>query len=570
MRQPEIPSNPNNAGQQNSPSQQQHRQARIAQLLLDISQSLNRNLNTREALDAGLNALAQETEMTHGTIAVVQRETGDFEIKLAYGQCPEDSRCFCEAITRKVIERESPAIIQEAPRGITFLEDIREILSDSSGKIGHSIFICVPLHDAGGEIIGALGADKLFPTGATPEEELQLLSDLAGLFAQAVNIRLEAAERERVLREERDFLQSENLNHFNPGNIVGNSHAIRQVCHLIHQVAPSNVCVLITGEGGTGKELAAEAIHINSPRAGKPFIRASLASIPENMIESEMFGFKRSPLTGAVSIHKGLLEMANEGTLFLDEISHLPMSMQVRLLRVLQEKEFDRPGSNEPVHVDVRILSSTKRNLEELIQKFQFRMDLYYRLNLVPIYIPPLRERKTDILALTEHFISHAEEKHGKHVSRISSCAIDLMMQYHWPGNIRELENCIERAVLLTTNGVIYGHHLPLVLQTADDKNMFAQSRLEASLAALEREMIVDALRTARGNGTRAAQALGISERLIRLRIAKYRIDPKQYKRMPKSQQNDRSSMNTRTPKKRNASDEWEISEDTGSKKLHL
>jgi Nif-specific regulatory protein len=288
--------------------------------------------------------------------------------------------------------------------------------------------------------------------------------------------------------------------------------------------------VLITGESGVGKELVAEAIHLNSPRANKPFIKVNLAALPESLIESELFGHERGAFTGAVSMRKGRFEMADGGTLFLDEIGDLPMATQVKLLRVLQEKEFERLGGVETIRVDVRILSATNRDIEELIRNFQFRLDLYYRLNLFPIFVPPLRERKTDIMLLADHFIERLGKKHGKSIARISTPAIDMMMSYHWPGNIRELENCIERAVILSTDGVIHGHHLPPSLQTAEASKTPPQGKLLVSLAALEHEMIVDALKSSRGNAARAARILGVTERFIRLRMTRHGIDPKRFK----------------------------------------
>jgi Nif-specific regulatory protein len=392
----------------------------------------------------------------------------------------------------------------------------------------------VPIHGGNGAI-GALSVDRLFSENSSLDEDVRLLTVIAALLAQAVEIRQEMRQRERTLQDEKERLQSEILDHFKPMNIVGNSHAIQQVYRLINQVSPSRVRVLITGESGVGKELVAEAIHMNSPRADKPFIKVNLAALPENIIESELFGHERGAFTGAVALRKGRFEMADGGTLFLDEIGDLPIATQIKLLRVLQEKEFDRLGGMQTIKVDVRVISATNRNIDELVRNFQFRLDLYYRLNLFPIFVPPLRERKTDIVLLADHFIERAGRKHGKNIRRISTPAIDMMMSYHWPGNIRELENCIERAVILSADGVIHGHHLPFSLQTAEASDTPPQGKLHDSLAALEREMIVDALKSACGNAARAARMLGVSERHIRLRLTRYGIDPKRFKQTKRS-----------------------------------
>jgi Nif-specific regulatory protein len=304
---------------------------------------------------------------------------------------------------------------------------------------------------------------------------------------------------------------------------------MQDVYALIAQVAKSDTTVLIRGESGTGKELVAHAIHYNSSRAERPFIKVNCAALPETVIESELFGHEKGAFTGAVSQRKGRFELAHSGTLFLDEIGDLTPSTQIKLLRVLQEKEFERVGGTATIKSDVRILAATNRDLEQLIESGIFRQDLYYRLNVFPIHLPPLRSRKTDTLLLADYFVEKYSRMNHKNIRRISNPAIDMMMDYHWPGNVRELENCLERAVLMSGDDVIHGHHLPPTLQTAEESGTTPKSTLTGTIESVEREMIQEALKSARGNMAKAARALGISERIMGLRVRKYGIDPMRF-----------------------------------------
>jgi Nif-specific regulatory protein len=317
---------------------------------------------------------------------------------------------------------------------------------------------------------------------------------------------------------------------FRPANIIGNSKVMQAVYDLIAQVSKSNTTVLIWGESGTGKELVANAVHYNSLRASKPFIKVNCAALPETVIESELFGHERGAFTGAIGQRKGRFELAHGGSIFLDEVGDLSPATQIKLLRVLQEKEFERVGGITTLKTDVRIIAATNRNLEKLVEGKKFREDLYYRLNVFPIYMPPLRERKTDILLLADYFVEKYSKANHKNTRRISTPAIDMVMSYHWPGNVRELENCIERAVILTNDDVIHGHHLPPTLQTAEATGTISGSNFQETLNNLERELILDALKSSRGNQTKAAQMLGLTERLMGLRVKKYKIDTKRFR----------------------------------------
>jgi Nif-specific regulatory protein len=265
-------------------------------------------------------------------------------------------------------------------------------------------------------------------------------------------------------------------------------------------------------------------------RREKPFVRVNCAAIPENLIESEFFGYEKGAFTGATSRKKGRFELANGGSIFLDEIGDLSPMTQVKLLRVLQEQEFERVGGTETIKVDIRIIAATNSNLEERITDNTFREDLYYRLNVFSIYLPPLRERKTDILLLADHFMLKYGRSLGKTIKRISTPAIDMLMRYHWPGNVRELENCIERSVLVCEDQVIHSYHLPPTLQTAESSNTISELSLEDAVIAYEKELIMDALKTTRGNRARASRLLNTTERIINYKITKYRIDARRFK----------------------------------------
>jgi Nif-specific regulatory protein len=314
-----------------------------------------------------------------------------------------------------------------------------------------------------------------------------------------------------------------------PAKMIGTASSMAPVYELIERVCDSDATVLITGESGVGKELVARSIHQRSPRAERPLITVNCAALPQSVLESELFGHELGAFTGAVKQRAGRFELAHTGTLFLDEIGDLPQTTQIMLLRVLQERQFERVGGSETLDVDVRVVVATNRDLLALVREGRFREDLYYRLAVVPIHVPPLRERRADIPRLADFFV----ERYGqgaKPIRRIATSAIDLLCAYHWPGNVRELENCIERAVLFSDDGVIHAHDLPPTLQMPESSAASHRGGLTATLDRVERDMIVDALKASRGNMAEAARLLEVSERLIGLRVRKHGIDRKRFK----------------------------------------
>ena len=502
----------------------------VVQLLFDISQVLNKSLSLEKSLQSVLAKMAEQARMKEGTVTILNRETGETEVTLEYGVSGKDrsSGRIREEITDRVLETGVPAVVEEFSQKTRFLDGNHALDKETSqGKKEQISYIYVPIQDSDG-IIGVIGTDRLFPEEKSIEEDVRLLTRIANLLGDAVAIRSEARKQECILREKVKHLEHEIMDRFKPATIIGNSHAIQKVRQLINQVSSTRANVFITGEVGTGKEMVAREIHANSPRGEKPFIKVSIAALPQSSIIRELFG--SSPDKFIRAVPKGSFEMANGGTLFLDEIGHLPMAVQTGLLRILQEREAAASGSDQNSGIDVRIISSTSHNIESLVQKSGFRSDLFYRLNAFPIFIPPLRDRRTDIVLLANHFVEQSGKKNSKTIHRISAHSIDLMMHHDWPGNVLELEDCIEQAASLSTDGVIHAHHLPPSIQVAKLIDSPLRGNLKAWLAVLEQDLITDALKSAFGNTARAAHFLGINKLLMRRRIRRYGIDLKRFK----------------------------------------
>jgi Nif-specific regulatory protein len=375
--------------------------------------------------------------------------------------------------------------------------------------------VAVPLV-IGSECVGVLavyfeGKDSDFPT------RLSVLNVVASLVAQSIRPP-HAAARPEPSRPTQTAV-------FEYANMIGSSPIMRQVYEQIGQVARTTATVLILGESGTGKELVAQAIHGNSERARQPFIKINGAAFPEQLFESELFGHERGAFTGALARKKGRFELAQRGTLFLDEIGELPLSTQVKLLRVLQSREFERVGGTETLKSDVRLIAATNRSMQEAVTSGAFREDLYYRLNVFTITLPPLRERQDDIAPLAEYFLQKYAALHGKHARSVSNAAMDALVRHQWPGNVRELENAIERAVVVSSGPVVEEAHLPEVVRGQARPELPARKlTLSEAVERLEQELIEEALRESAGNLARASRALGTTERILRYKVQKYRL----------------------------------------------
>ena len=333
------------------------------------------------------------------------------------------------------------------------------------------------------------------------------------------------AEQSRLRSEVRD-LQARLVERHRLEGIIGESGRMQEVLALAKRVAPSDATVLIRGESGTGKELIARAIHFNSPRASGPLVNLNCAALPEQLLESELFGHEKGAFTGAVAQRKGRFEQADGGSIFLDEIGDLSPALQVKLLRVLQERQFERVGGNKTISANVRVMAATHRDLEQAMREGTFRDDLYYRLNVVTIQIPPLRERREDISLLLEHFLRKFAEKNRRDVTGLTAAARDALLKYDYPGNVRELENIVERAILLCRGRVIDLEDLPATVRPGQRGPAEPLPRdLPGVLADIERQAIESALERSGGIQTQAAETLGISERVLRYKMKKYGLE---------------------------------------------
>ncbi|MCO5062039.1 MAG: sigma 54-interacting transcriptional regulator [Kiritimatiellae bacterium] len=496
------------------------------QLLHALSGILDQSLDMRDVVSPVLDSLADFMGMNYGTLTLLNRKTGDILIEAAHGLSPQQAQRgrykVGEGVTGRVIQTGEAIVIPNKSDSPLILDRTKR------GKGQGTSFICVPIK-VGKETVGALSVDQIQRPQEQLAEDARLLSIVASMIAQAVKLRRAAQEEREKLERENERLQQELRERFRPSNIVGASHEMQVVYDQIAKVSKSSATVLILGETGTGKELVANAIHYNSDRAGKPFVKAHCAALPESLIESELFGHVKGAFTGALADRKGRFELANGGTLFLDEIGDIPLSIQIKLLRVLQEREFERVGSTQTVKVNVRLIAATNRSLEEMVRQGRFREDLFYRLHVFPIFVPPLRNRKADVVLLADHFLAKYARDTGKNVRRLSSAVIDMLMSYHWPGNVRELENCIERAVLVAEGDVIHPYHLPPTLQTAEHGGSVTHGSLKEIVDAYERDILVDALKSARGKMAVAARNLKTTERIFVYKVRRHGIDPKRY-----------------------------------------
>ncbi len=503
-------------------------------ILYHTARTLQSGENLHAVLEQTLSQMAETLGLYHGALRILNRANNEIMDEVSCGLRQEEllgeSVVAANSLIEEVLARGHPCIVPDIRKFKNILRgDDPETLQKAGQATGETALISVPVsHHT--KVLGVLTMIIRNKTSTCLESNLRLATLVGQLIAQAVQVRQHDREQIEYLRQENERLQNQIQRHFRPDNMIGNSRAMQTVYHSIEQVSNSVTTVLIRGESGVGKELVAHAIHHSSPRTKKPFVKVNCAALPETIVESELFGHERGAFTGAIAMRKGRFELAHTGTIFLDEIGELPLQTQAKLLRILQEREFERVGGTQTLKCDVRVIAATNRPLEEFVDKGTFRQDLYYRLNVFPIYVPALRERKTDILQLADFFIEKYNAANNKTIKRISTPAIDMLMSYHWPGNVRELENCIERASLLATDDVIHAFHLPPSLQTPSVSSEASRSTLQAALNGFEREMIIDALKANRGNMAAAARQLGLTERVMGLRVKKYSLDADSFK----------------------------------------
>jgi Nif-specific regulatory protein len=492
--------------------------------LLEVSQLVSGGTELGPALHKVLEKLERHHEVMRSAVAVLDPSSETIRIEASLNLSSEGQSAryrVGEGITGRVVQSGKPIVVPQVSREPLFLKRAFRAKSSDGPEMS---FIGVPI-PVDRKPAGALNAELEFRADRDYELLTQFLGVVASLIGQAVKAnRLIETERKQ-LQDENTHLRQELQERYDFSNLVGTSRPMQVAYEQISQVARSNTTVLIRGESGTGKELIAHAIHYNSQRAKKPFVKVSAAALPDTLIESELFGYEKGAFTGAQARKKGRFEMAQGGTLFLDEVGELNLATQVKLLRILQEREYERLGGTETLTADVRLIAATNKDLELAISEKAFREDLYYRLNVFTIFVPPLRERKPDIMLLADHFLGKYARTHGKSIKRISTPAIDMLMSYHWPGNVRELENTLERAVVLCEGNVIHGHHLPPTLQTAEASGTVTKVSLVEAVEQYEKDLLQDALKTTRGNRAKAARLLDSTERIINYKLKKYGID---------------------------------------------
>ena len=491
--------------------------------LHEVARALVRSDDLKEQLQSILDVLSKHLGMERGMISILDLQTGEAWLDVARGvDVQAGSICYRpgEGVTGKVAQTGRPMAIANLGDAALFLDRTGARKALNRKELA---FLCVPVFYHG-RVVGVLSADKLAHQVENLSQEVSLLGAVAELLGKIVHFR---AVEEENLRLRRLLAEAKRPK----TNIIGRSKVVQEVLRLIDQVADSNSTVLIYGETGTGKELVARGIHDNSRRNRGPLVQVNCAAMPDTLLESELFGHEKGAFTGAITRRRGRFEEAGGGTIFLDEVGELSPIAQAKLLRVMQERSFQPLGSSRTVHVDVRVVAATNKDLEKEVEKGAFRSDLYYRLNVFPIFLPPLRDRGPDILLLADYFVLKYTDEFAKNVKRISTPAIDMLMAYHWPGNVRELENCMERAVLLASGEAIETVHLPPTLQMkSQEMRESARGKLDTLVYAFERDLITDALKDARGNQSQAARLLGTTKRIIQYKTEKYGIEAKRFR----------------------------------------
>ncbi len=497
--------------------------------LLEASQALSATLDLDTGLTRVLEILVRHHGAVRGAVVLQNEHTGEVELEAAAGAVAPGKRvrfAAGEGVIGRVVQTGKPMVVPRVSREPLFVNR----LSDRP-ELPHQelSYVAAPI-TLERKTVGAISIDLRFKADRDYNRTAKFLGVVGSIIAQAVRVhRLIVADKQRLV-DENAHLRQELKERYDFSNIIGTSGPMRQVYEQIAQVARTNTTVLLRGESGTGKELIAHALHYNSARAKKPFIKVSCAALPQDLIESELFGYDKGAFTGAHATKKGRFEVAEGGTLFLDEIGELNLATQVKLLRVLQEREFERLGGTETIRTNIRLIAATNKDLEQAIAAGEFREDLYYRLNVFSIFVPPLRERKPDVLLLADYFLEKFSREHSKSVKRIATPAIDMLSSYHWPGNVRELANVIERAVVVCDAQVVHAHHLPPTLQTAEASGTVQTSTLRDSMEAFEKDALLDALKSARGNRAKAARLLATTERIFNYRVRKYGIDWRRFK----------------------------------------
>jgi Nif-specific regulatory protein len=488
--------------------------------LLQVSQTMVSSFDIDRNLRKAMRVLSEELDLQRATVALVHPETRELRIAAAHGLSrAEIARGIYrvgEGVVGRVVSSGSAMVVPNIGEEPLFLNR-----TESRPARADIAFVSVPIV-LRGEVLGVLSADRVFGDATVSlDEDVRVLEIVASIIAHAV--RLYWTYQREV--EKRESLRRELRGRYSLPNIIGDSDAMQEVFRIVTKVAASQATVLLRGESGTGKELIAHALHYQGPRPKGPFIAINCAALPENLLEAELFGYEKGAFTGAVASKQGRFELARGGTIFLDEVGDVSPGLQAKLLRVLQERTFERLGGTKTLTTDARIVSATNRDLEQMTKQGEFREDLYWRLNVVPIFLPALRTRREDVALLIEHFLERFGRVSGRDVT-ISPETLRLLMRYPWPGNIRELENTIQRLVVLAEADVIEPSDLPMHLLVHDlPPESGPDVSLEDEVEALERRRIVAALRKCAYVQAKAARELGVTPRQLGYKIRKYDLE---------------------------------------------
>ncbi len=502
------------------------RKNRELKAILEVSRVLTASFDLEENLGSAMKILGSLLEMQRGCVFLLDPILNELRIVAAHGLTREEVKRgkyrIGEGIVGRVITTGSPMFIPNIGKEPKFLNKT----GSRPKKYGVS-FLCIPI-ELKGEILGVISADRIYAEEhGSVDDDLRVLKIVASLIAQFVKL----WENYRKAEHERESLRSQLKERYSLPNIIGESEKFQSVLKAVMKVASTDTTVLLLGESGTGKELIASTLHYQSHRAKGPFVAVNCAALPDNLLEVELFGVEKGAFTGATTSRTGRFELANSGTIFLDEIGEIPLGLQAKLLRVLQERTFERVGSSRSIKADVRVIAATNKNLQEEVRQGNFREDLYWRLNVVPIVLPPLRERRRDIPLLLDYYLNKFNKAYGKRVG-ITDEALSLLREYAWPGNVRELANTVERLVIMADKDTISPEDLPFTLTSAPfetaarkESCSYEERTLGHEVRNLERERIIRALREHNHVQHRAARALGITPRQLGYRIKKYGIE---------------------------------------------
>ena len=493
----------------------------------EVAKILSRGFNFNSAIDSILKTLYSYWDTNLSFVAIYDSQDRALKIIRAFGFSASEMKRGIfkrgEGATGKVFKSGVPVVLTDLQSNPAFLNRTR--IKDKLQ--GDETFMAVPIK-VGGDIVGVLAVFKRFGSKESIERGLETLLILGTLIGMFYRLSERMEEERQEWEEERKILTEELKRTYSIHGIVGSSEAIKSLIDLVKKVAETDSTVLITGESGTGKSLIAKAIHFLSPRKNSPFVTINCAAIPETLLEAELFGYEKGAFTGAHAPKKGKFELAHGGTIFLDEIGDMPLTLQAKILRVIQDREIEPLGSEKVVRVDVRIIAATNRDLFSLVKEGRFREDLFYRLSVIPIHIPPLRDRKEDIPLLVEHFLGLYNQKYKKNL-KVSPDAMEALMEYDWPGNIRELENTVERMVVMNDKTVKATDLPPHILAYRRRSGGDVYLDLPERIRETEVEKIVEALERTGYVKSRAAKLLGYTLRQLDYRIKKYGIEIKKF-----------------------------------------